>query len=631
MFDYRARISEVGLSPREPQEQLFTSIAETLEHSTGSVLIAQADTGIGKTIAAALGAISRLESEKEKDVVVVVATPTLALCRDYVECFKKFDVDAHLLVSYRNYFCKDRLDALCVSDQFSAAEISEIASLKDWQGTIDEYVAEYFELPAGLAQIQVAQSRLTASDEYVLSREIALKSSVIVTTHAMVAADISQNGRVLNLSERESSLIVDEADAFIDSLKAFQTQHFNIQRELAFAKDLCNKRFNETVSEIVNDVRNVADSTANFSPEAKAMAIEAIECLALMLPKSALRGLTVEDKARIDENVDYLQWLGRDLMQSESVTLGVTEVLREPHISIYSPYFSRMFGHYIDLNELSVILMSGTLSISHDVKAGTEWVIRDLKLQGYPVSYIEVSPSQFGYLNLAHIKTAETIYESADYSAIEFNDLWCRDVANYASSLSGKVLIVTASFQEAESIGLMMGRTAYVQRKGAKLSSVKRQFIDSSCIRVLISPSAHTGINFIGDDGRSILDHIIVTRLGFSPANPILKSISKSEDFPQSKIDRLKKSEYYANLNAVIRRNRQIIGRGIRHKEDKIDVHIFDRRFPKYSEISGRFISLKQIVPKRFAVDYKNADVVSMSVTEDDSAERMDLSLLCGG
>lgn len=629
MNAYLQAIDLIGLEPRKHQQDLFSEISECLLRPN-AVMLAQASTGVGKTLAVTSAAIEVSDKSTGEDSLVVIAAPTIALCRDYMDIFETLGVDAGFLLSYKNFFCMKRLEMLFHQYEVDSNEHKLLWSMVNWKGAIDEYILEYNELPLGLNQVDVCQSSYTVTEEFNRFREETLGRNIVVTTHAMLVSDIIQGGRILRLNDRKPFMIIDEADALVDQLQETQKRHFNISREFSSVRDLLSIKFCDELDRLTLNLRSKLDKGVRFTQEGKNEALNSLVYLHGMLEKSKRRNLSDKSKRYLVEFKDYLEYTISEINFSDQVAIGLTKINEEPTIAIYRPYFSRVFGRYLSENNVSAALVSGTLSIDSDVIIGTEWVVKELKLEYQDVFKKEFTPEYFGELNLHLHRTPEVMYEYNDEESVSLSEFWVKDMARRITEISGKTIVVTASFSEAEALGDVIGSAALVHRSGERLSFVKKEFVSSDEHQVLISPSAHTGINFTWNN-RSVLKNIVITRLGFTPRNEILNNIVASDVFPVDKINALKRREYYLSINKVIRRTIQILGRGIRHERDEIDLFIFDNRFPLYEQISSKFSSLKEAIPRRFSKKYREADVRDPmgKVTEKERESSVNLSLIC--
>lgn len=620
---YNQVISELERDPRPVQKALTESMLDTIYANGG--MLANADTGIGKTLASAITARGALCIVDEDGLSrkVIVATSTLNLCRDLQKEMELVGIDAKILLSHRNFVSQERVDALTYDNPTLE---QSLRPLREWKGTIDCYLLEYGRLPDGVREHQICQTVSTRTDCYVEDRLEALNAQVVITTHAMIACDMMQSGLVLKLFDTASTLIVDEADAFIDYLKSFNTANFNIRRELSSAKLLCNSKFRETLENCIETARAHAHIEKSFSSEGRDVSLDILHELNYSLSQTAKKNLTVEDRAYLSEIKDYVAWTIESVERNADVAIGITQVNNEPTISIFNPYFSRLFGSYANNNLSSLIMLSGTLSIDYDIVEGTRWAWRDLKLDRFceesKLKRGKYSPQKFGELDLNLYRTNVEMYSGDSF---KLNQDWLVETAAHINKLQGKVLVITGSYEETQALGKLIRGDVIVHRKGEKLRSAIDGLRTTNRHCTLLSPTAHTGVSILGNDGRSVLTDVVVTRLGFGKPNEILKTIEGSPEFPTSKTIKLRQMERFDSINKVIRRLKQILGRGIRHKDDKVSLHILDKRFPLYGESKGHHTPLRYSIPQRFESEYRHATIVNSSSVEEECDVDFDL------
>lgn len=574
---YLSTISTLDLHPRKEQEALFENIVSKLTLDDHAALM-QASTGVGKTIAIASSAIELTTKNHSKNPpIVVIAAPTIALCREYKNLFNSLDNDisTDLLLSYRNFFCKKKIEVISTNCCATPEELNILNKMTSWKGAIDEFLIEYAELPLNLTQNDVCQSNYTVTEEYEEQRRTALSADIIITTHAMIVNDVLLNNRILKFSDRDSYLIVDEADALIDTLQEAQKRNFNVQRELSPLRDLITAKGNNEIDEIIMSLKQKLTNKIEFSLEKKELAETVIKEISHILKKYKKRQISAPDQIFYRDFESYIEYFSEELRQKDQVAASLTKVNKEPTLAIFNPYFSRVFGSYLFRTQTSVALISGTLSVDTDIHKGTQWVVRELNLEQQTVSKSDFTPTRFGELDIFITRTAETMYEhNVDSNTpVKLSSFWATDIARQIDKIQGKTLVVTSSFKEAEMIGSLLLKSNLTHKVGQKLSVIKKQFLESNDYEVLISPSAHTGVNFTVNN-RSVLENIVITRLGFQPRNELLANLTVSETFSLSKINAIKKNEHFMLINKVIRRSIQILGRGIRNENDKINLHI---------------------------------------------------------
>ncbi len=621
MVTYNEIIKEIGRECRTEQRLLCDDIV--MANEFGECLLAQADTGIGKTLSMSIAVKRILLTPSDKRRKIIIATSTLALCKDIQHELSSVGVGSSILMSYRNYFSRDRIELLIHKRPDLTDSLSPLIS---WSSTIDSYLDEFGDLPCGVTIEQVCQTEATKSEAYMAERKIALEADVIVTSHAMVAIDMLQTGRVLNLLKFQSTLIIDEADTFVDFLKEFNVRSFNLFREFSRVKELCSNRFKEHLHEQGEVIRKLVKATKAFSKEGKKTATAVMSSLQNALNDCVLVNLTMDELAEYEEFKHYYDWAVEHVSRSPDVSVSLTTINQEPVIAIYSPYFSRVFGGYCYDNIQSVVLLSGTLSVEKDVEKGTDWIKRELKLIGYPIQCKAYSPKRYGELTLSLYRSDVPIYIQRGEHLL--NQAWIKDICQEILCMSGKTLIITSSFNEARLLAEHLTGNVFLHKPSEKLSLIKDAFIHAKGDAYLISPSAHTGHNFTCSNNRSVLRNIVITRLGFKASNDVLSNLKGSPDYPDSKIKHLQQADYFMSLNRVIRRTIQIIGRGIRHKDDKVNVFIADPRFPKYLDVTNSHSVLRNAIPTRFIPQYQQARIVSPIEYEGASYVALDTSIL---
>ena len=621
MNDYQTILQRLNKAPRPEQQALCNDIVDVGRF--GECLLAQADTGIGKTLATAIAVKRLLNEPSDTKRKVVIATSSLSLCKDINHCFDSIDLNSAILMSYRNYFSEERI-ALLAAQHPALKDV--LQPLLKWPGTIESYITEHGSLPDGVSISQVCQTHTTRSEKYDAQRNKALESQIVITSHAMIAVDVLQYGQILGLKHDQTSLIIDEADAFVDLLKSFDVRHFNLYREFAAVRSLMSSTWQEKLSEQGDFIRKAVGNVPAFSAEAKKTGLSALKVLSKALGINKRRGLSLIDCGKLSDFEQHLQSVINQVSTSNDVSISLTSVNKEPTITIFAPYFSRVFGHYCKGNIHSLVLMSGTLSVDNDVKAGTEWIKRELKLDGLPIVRKAYSPKRFGTLSLSLYRSDVALYEDDSEGAL--NPALVSEICLEVNKFAGKTLIITASFAEAELYAKYLHGQVLVHTRNTTLTPLKNAFVAARGKVILISPSAHTGLNFTDPYNRSVINHICISRLGFSPSNTALASLKGTPDFPQGKISALMQADYFMNLNRVIRRTKQVIGRGIRHADDNVHVFIADKRFPRFIDINNKHAPLRNVIPERFTPQYQQANIIKPVEYAATSDTALDLSVL---
>ncbi len=204
---------------RREQMALAGGIADTVEH--GGVLLAEAPTGVGKSLAYLLPSVLHtLESERR----VVVATCTRSLQdqlfeRDLPAVLEALDVTLPCarLKGKQNYVCPRALDLV---EAQGAEELAVIDRLRVWageddEGDLDRFVADD---PDALRRVRgrvatdpAACTMLTCRRgrecHWVRARRLAAQARIVVVNHALLAL----SGDIEGLLPEFDVLVVDEA------------------------------------------------------------------------------------------------------------------------------------------------------------------------------------------------------------------------------------------------------------------------------------------------------------------------------------------------------------------------------------------------------------------------------------
>lgn len=609
---YTEFASSMGLSYRNEQHEVYQNLVSASEFP-GAVTLIQAETGIGKAFATALAAVTYLiDANQDTPRKVVIATSTVALMRDLESYFIKLrplldNLDFYPYVSLlfgKGHFVSPERVRAHMSDEWADSDINLAEALMNWSETIDDFIAEFGSLPAALVADDVCQTDYYQRDNWQEERDTVLASDVVISTHAMIGADMRRN----IFSDDEIYLIVDEGDAFVDHLESREFVNFNIRREFSGMEHHFTQKGEKLFCELKERCNQLFPSNAEFSIHEMAMAKDVFASLNLAV-NYVKRNISDAERNWFGEMRSYISYMSENIEANKYVGCGKTDVLKEPSITVLNPYFSRVFGSYSEKFN-AVTLMSGTLSVGRNIIDGTAWVVKKLGLGNRVVRTAEVSPVQFGDLKLYLCPPADLMYDAQK----RLSAGWISNIALAVEKMPGKTLLITSSHDETEMLGAHITNSAY-QKKGEKLSVAMNRFAESGAA-CFITAAGHTGVNFTNSSGRSMLNNIVITRLGFPAPSIQIKLLSGLKSMTSEHKAALRLNEYFDSLNSVIRRTRQIIGRGIRSSDDKISLYIFDSRFPKPSEFTSRYSLLRNAIPKRFQSSYVNFSPLLDSVGE---------------
>ncbi len=610
---YSQCIESLGLSSRPAQEKTFDLLCIRDQHKETTGLF-QVDTGIGKTLAVALAAFDYClrKLDGENGCQVIVATSTINLVNELERCFDSLGPlfeQMELYPSYAkllgksHYILPEAVQQLIDSGEWNDSKVL-LDKLIDWKGPIDEFIQAYGELPEGIMSDDVCQTSFATRDSWGEDIDMLLSKDIIITTHAMLANDIRRS----RFNAESMYLMIDEADAFVDLLESYQFTSFNLKRELGGIHELLTKKGSELLYRCIEDAIGSYPKSSTYSVDERLKAKETLDTI-IEAMKSKKRRIDDDDKAWLKDIKSYVEYLSLSTDNTKFIGCNKTDVLNEPAILMLNPYFSRLFGGYSE-KFTAVSMMSGTLSTNYDVKEGTKWIVKKLGLDEHFLRVDDVSPSNFGELQLSLIKIDCDVYKSGPMNVL--NADWVEKLAGSIKGLVGKTLLLVASYEEGNMLARHLPK-AMLHKKGDKLAKSVKAFSVGGH-HFLITPVGHTGVNFTMGNSGSFLNSIVITRLGFKPPSAYLEQLKFIKSLSAEHKSALARTEYYDSVNRVIRKTKQTIGRGIRAENDCVHVYIADPRFPQATDFTSRHSQLRYAIPKRFQSSYANHGVLSSSL-----------------
>jgi ATP-dependent DNA helicase DinG len=615
---YEKCVKSLGLSSRPSQKKAFELLCVSENHKETTGLF-QVDTGVGKTLAIALAAFDYCLRglDGENGLQVIIATSTINLVNELEQCFDRLgplfsEMECYpsyaKMLGKSHYVLPDAVQELIDSGDWNDSKVL-LSKLLTWTAPIDEFIDAFGELPDGMMIDDVCQTSSVTRDSWGEDVDAVLNKDIIITTHAMLANDMRKS----RFDAESMYLIIDEADAFVDLLESYQFSSFNLKRELGGMHHLLTKKGSDLLSDCIENACISFPKSSTYSVEERAQVKATLDCI-IHAMKSKKRRIEHDDNAWLNEMKRYVEYLELSASTAKYIGCSKTDVLNEPAILMLNPYFSRIFGSYSE-KFVAVSMMSGTLSINYDIKEGTKWVVKKLSLNEPSVRVGEVSPEKFGELKLSLIKIGNEMYQSDLMRSL--NPEWVRHLADSIKNLSGKTLVLVASYEE----GIILSKylpKSLLHEKGDKLAKSVKDF-SVSYYHFMITPVGHTGVNFTQSGSGSFLNSIVITRLGFQPPSAYLKQLKFVKNLSAQHKASLARMEYHDAVNRIIRKTKQTIGRGIRAENDSVHVYIADPRFPQSTDFTAKYSQLRYAIAKRFQSSYANHGVVTSSLIPADS------------
>lgn len=508
--------------------------------------------------------------------------------------------------------------------------------------TLDDYLAELSEgarLPSGLDGKLLCLSPDSShieAESYGLAMEASHAADVLIVNHALVMLDAQLWTALLNPERQASILICDEADRLTDAaesvLGADVSMHqFNrLAQEVAEAYSLPD--ISESVGNLYNAVMAVDPGQVNIAtlPSDVEKRIAGV-LSALKQHADKFAAILKSSQGELDKDAEKKKSLiahfcdsynNLDAVQKAGGTKGNTSIIswspvrHFPSLRVGHPDPARIITRLLakadwwdesDVNRVmpprsylkAALFTSATLATpgrslptAFDAFANTVGVIRHCKagmkspIHNTTADLYRVfdAPSDFGEMFFvlpapdAPLPTGK-VSEDQDY-VTESNPEWLAYTAamiREAASSGGKTLVLTLSHADTQKLGQSLEGIPglIVAKPGDSMSTLKQQYIEQENA-LMISPGAWEGLDLPGD-----VQNLVITRMPFGSLNGFRLSLKEAllrhQGYSEDKIEGIK----FAELNAEARRRFvQGLGRGIRQRDDRVEVWIADPRFP---------------------------------------------------
>lgn len=624
MYSFKTAIKNLGLTLREVQNDYATAVDESLLKAKRINLL-QADTGVGKSLGYSIPAVNYIAEHPGSRVIITSNTiallrqldeKDLPLAEEAISTISGKFISHSLLLGRKNFISSARLELAIAAQPNSFQEENEslIAALSKWSLSIDEFINQYGDLPNGLEADNICQTTYAIDEDQEQIRANALNAQIIVTSHAMLINDMLSSGALFFSDKnegRKTILIVDEADLFNTMLHERQQTRVNLLDLRSQLRDVANSRTINLIDKKINEIRDMKTTQSFVSNQT---INEECKQFFVQLKKSMSKGHQSPELREMIGKIDTLLF-GRGM---DDIGVGVSSVLMEPAIVFINPFLSRLFGWYATKFMQSTILTSGTLSNHRDINKGVQWLISDFKITPERLGLIkEFSPDVFGTMNIVLAGPKwPAVFKHSD--EVQFNDEWIELVSSYVKKLAplGNVLLLTNSHLETKLlVDMLKGINLFSHLRGQKLSEITKAFINNDG-GVLVTAGGGVGLDLRNKNGGQLLDHVVKTRIPFSPRNEVKEREMASYidqvslNIGRDSLSMVRSIQFKNNLNTTIRLLKQHSGRGIRNPNDVFTFHILDPRFPLAKDLSSTFAALRNAIPTRFLTNYEKAVIL---------------------
>ena len=583
-----------GYAPREQQQEMADTIADTL--SNGTVLIAEAGTGTGKTFAYLVPAI--LSGQK-----IIISTGTKNLqdqlfSRDLPTLRKALAVpfQAALLKGRSNYLCHYRLD-LAQHDPLQVQHTDTLYELQVWSGeTRTGDLSEEDMLEEG----SFLWPKITSTIDNCLGQECpnvaecfinearkkAQEADILVVNHHLLMSDMalksSGQGEVLPSAD---GYIIDEAHQLPDIATQFLGDRISSHQ----IQELCR----DTVREMAQDaadmacLKNHADKTESslrtfrLSLGDKEQRVPWMSLLEKMGVENKLTGL-IESLEDLSEQLELAAERGKGLDQCHTRSAALLDTLRffdqehqDEQLVLWTdirssgmtlhatPHnVSDYFHKWIDQKRQAWVFTSATLTVAGKFNNFSHQLgIREAESVVWP------SPFDFEKQSLLYMPSIPVEPSHNDY--LEHIIQVSKEMVEYSK---GRTFLLFTSYRALNAVAEALADSDYplmVQGRASK-SHLLSEFREHGNAILLGTNSFWEGVDVRGE----ALSCVLIDKIPFAaPDDPIL----------QAKIDHLRErgGNPFASIQipAAVIQLKQGIGRLIRDSSDYGVLVLCDPRF----------------------------------------------------
>lgn len=642
IFSEDGALVRAGGRHNAQQQEYAMHIANSLARSE-AVALAEANTGIGKSIAYLIPSLVWLALH-QKSFPIVVSTHTRALQRQLLEkdvvlaeaALREQGLDLPL-VAFRMgrhaFFSPTRLqDAVDNLDKGQAgaahAELIRFAqaSVMTGSGLWMDYINIYGTFPDGISADDVCLLDLMEPDNPAYIEHLAKSklARLLITNHATVMNRVVFQDAVFH------AVICDEAHEIEDvciGLSTYKSQLKRIGSAVAATlsttkqtKDtiLLAAKLEKQLADFDNDNGNkvnlISDiNNATFMGGLQEDVVKLHKSVAACRNKyvKSLDAAPTITEARIadrlDRHIDTLNSYERGPLLSKRRAIAFSPVLRDSSIAAISLNAGMLFNWHVSKLTKRIVLVSATIANANTKTLSFTHLMGALGIKEERITdRCSISPTKFGSMSFVVVPRGKSpvIINGDD---VELDDKWLNDTAKMidAAALTGKTLVLTQSLKEAKQLATKINCSYLLQDAENPLMQLTGAFIKSD-ERVLLSAGAWNGVSFRSLEGGQLLENIVITRIPFLPVDKEQSYLQRewllSQDFSESAI---KSIQWTRQQYSTMIKLKQGIGRGLRAPTDVVKVWFADPRMPTARNSSG----LIAAIPQRFLENYYQAEV----------------------
>lgn len=507
--------------------------------------------------------------------------------------------------------------------------------------TLDDYLAEKGNgacLPSGLDGKLLCLSSDSSEAEtqsYKLAMRETHAADVLIVNHALVMMDAQHWTALLNPERQASVLICDEADRLTDAAEAVLGADVSLHQFNRLSQEIAES-FN--LPSVTDAVGNLYKAVMAVDPGHANMATLPIDVeqriagvLSALKPHvDRLANILKSPQGDLDDstqnnaliahfcdsfnNLDAVHKATRS--QGNTSIISWSPVRHFPSLRVGQPEPARILTRLLakadwwdESDESSVLpprsylkaalftsatlaTPGRTLPAAFDAFANSVGVIRHCKAgMDTPIHNVTAdlyrvfdAPGDFGEMFFvlpgpdAPLPTLQVDEEHEEISGsnpewLEYTGAMIREAARSG----GKTLVLTLSHADTQKLAQIIEDVTglIVAQPGDSMSLLKQKYIETDNA-VLISPGAWEGLDLPGD-----VQNLVITRLPFGSLDgfrlSLKEAVLRHRGYSEDRIEAIK----FSDLGAEARRRLvQGLGRGIRQRDDRVEVWIADSRFP---------------------------------------------------
>lgn len=542
-----------GFEPRPGQQQLAGSVARVFER--GGILIAEAGTGTGKTLAYLVPAVFA-----GKHVLISTGTRTLqdqVFYKDLPALRRALgrDIRAAYMKGRTNYLCLHRLDRLReVAPALAETERVWLERIAEWstqtetgdRGEIDELPDDmpmWTELSATSEQCLGHDCPQYSACFITRMRERAAEADVVIVNHHLLCADASvREGGFGEVIPACDLAVIDEAHQLEDVV----TQYFGVS--------LSTFRVDEFVRDVEQAARNLRSGMARaVAVTSEAAAVQQAARALFDAARAELRRHAAGDRmtltpdaaarlhevgAALREALDRFQRVGRHEpeLPEDLAALVARAAALDHDVKTLLAADDPAFVHFIETRGRGVFLRAAPIDVSAIIRRAvigtrTATVLTSATLAveasfdyvkgrlGTPDADTLRLPSEFDFSSQAVLYLPPNMPEPR---AADFNRAAAGVVAELLERTRGRAFVLFTSYAAMREVHAMLqphvGWPLLVQGTASR-SALLRDFRNTPNAVLLATSSFWQGVDVAGD----ALSCVVIDRLPFaSPTDPLV-------------------------------------------------------------------------------------------------------------